>query len=239
MLIWRPFVKGIFRTLLFWSLILGACTTGVSFPQTVPPLTTEASPALPTTGVPSNPQECGYQWAYKDLPELSSSFHQSILVLHPEAQASAFAFGENCVHSDGSADFIAMETDFNVHLPVAELTDYGSFGNWISQVIGIVEQLPSNLLLGPQPGVLEFKFIKSEAEFLYARVPIQQYRETAGGKNRGRIVPNVLHRAVTEKYVGPIARHIPELAGFKPALPISLTNCHPYHILRLVNTKHS
>ena len=52
----------------------------------------------------------------------------------------------------------------------------------MSQVMEAVEQLPSDLIVGPQTGFVEFKFIKSDAEFLSVHVPIQQYRETANGK---------------------------------------------------------
>src|SRR5215207_1964588 len=115
----------IFRTFLFLSVILSACSTGIGSPPPIPPsttaaipLATTASPADPvlTVGTPDgeipsvqpNPQDCGYQWANKDLPELSSSFQTSIQTLQPEAQASAYVFGESCIRSDGSiASFIA------------------------------------------------------------------------------------------------------------------------------------
>ena len=157
-------MKGIFRALLFWSLILGACSTGVSSLQTVPPSTTEASPAVPTSSVPSNSQECGYQWAYKDLPELSSSFHQSIQVLQPEAQASAFAFGENCVHADGSADFLAMETDFNVTLQVNDLSIASDLSEWIVKDMRVIEDIPPDQIVGPRPGRVSLRFQSNDNE---------------------------------------------------------------------------
>ena len=49
----------------------------------------------------SNPGECAYQWAYQDLPELSAALLKSMQSLQPEAQASAFAFGEDCIRADG------------------------------------------------------------------------------------------------------------------------------------------
>lgn len=179
-------MKGIFRTLLFWTLILGACSTGVSSPQTVPPSTTGASPALPTTVDPSTPQECGYQWAYKDLPELSSSFHQSIQVLQPEAQASTFAFGENCVHADGSADFIAMETDFNVTLQVNDLSIASDLGEWIVKVMRVIEDIPPDQIVGPRPGRVSLRFQSNDNE-QFVNFYIDQYQSLPSGLNHAEI----------------------------------------------------
>jgi len=47
------------------------------------------------------------------------------------AQADAFAFREDCVHTDGSKTFLVMETDFNIKLPVTDLADEDAFGDWI------------------------------------------------------------------------------------------------------------
>ena len=86
-------MQGIFRTLLFWTLILCACSTGVSSPPVVD-------------------QACGYQWAYEDMPELSKQLQEEITTLAAEARAWATAFGEDCVYADGRREFGAIETDF-------------------------------------------------------------------------------------------------------------------------------
>jgi len=206
-------MQRIFRTLLFWTLILCACSTGGLSPETpssnrvtetpspfvIPVSTTEVIPltkliatiATPhidqppdgnvTTAAPEYPG-CAYQWAYEDLPELSKQLQEEIMTLNLEATAWATAFGEDCVYADGHADFSAMETDFYVQLPVTDLADFESFGNWMTQVMQVVEGLPRDLLSGPQAGFVEFKFTKSDTEFLFVRVPIQQFRETASGK---------------------------------------------------------
>src|SRR5262245_19399679 len=188
------------RTLLFWTLILSACspiiTSTEAVPQNEPPVTqpltsvtiateqpptsisiatTEVlpdSPTLPvtkfsqtletphidqppdavTTPPPSNPQDCGYQWAYQDLPELSREFLQSIQTLQPGAQAVAFGLGENCVHADGSTTFLPMETDFNVTLQVVDLADEADLGGWIVKIMQIIESLPPEQIIGPRPG---------------------------------------------------------------------------------------
>ena len=185
----------IFRTILFWTLLLAACapifpaTQAVpknpsltpELPTVLPIATTQEfsdSPALPIpkfsrtletphidqppdtliTPAPSNPQECAYQWAYQDLPQLSSNFLQSVQALQPEAQANAFAFGENCVHADGSATFLAMETDFNVTLQASDLSNESDLGEWIVKVMQIIEQIPADQIVGPQPGRVSMSF---------------------------------------------------------------------------------
>jgi hypothetical protein len=220
-------MQKIFRTLLFWTLILCACSTGVASSPAVPPsnaetiispepnsVTSQAPFVFPTTAIPDTKLivtvgtphidqppdgdlpnttdltpsllpplgECGYQWAYEDLPELSKQLQEEIMTLNSEATAWGTAFGEDCVYADGHADFSAMETDFYVQLPVTDLANFESFGNWMTQVMQVVEGLPRDLLAGPQAGFVEFKFTKSDTEFLFVRVPIQQFRETASGK---------------------------------------------------------
>lgn len=156
-------MKRMLGALLLWTLLLGACSSGISPP-------------------PAVDEPCGYQWAYKELPELSSRLQEEIKIIHPEATARATAFGEDCVYADGRADFLAMETDFHVALPAADLTDLESLGDQMAQVMPVVEAMPPDLLVGPQAGFVEFRFTKNEEEFLIVRVPLQQYRDAAAGK---------------------------------------------------------
>lgn len=168
------------QMLLFLTLSLSACSAIPAAPQTISSVTVEASPLLPTTDVPDpkpistlgtphidqppnpegqvtsappNPQNCGYQWAYQDLPELSSSFQQSLQALQPEAQGNAYIFGENCILSDGSIGaFLARETDFNVTLRVSDLNDEEALGEWIVKVMQIITGIPPEQIVGPVPG---------------------------------------------------------------------------------------
>lgn len=113
------------------------------------------------TAVP-NPQSCGYQWANQDLPELSSSFEKSIQQLQPEAQASAYAFGENCIREDGSnAGFGAMETDFDITFQISDLTDESALGEWIVKVMQVIENIPPDQIVGPQPGRISISFVSN------------------------------------------------------------------------------
>jgi len=171
-------MQRILYTLLFWTFILCACSTGIASPQPVPPPTTEAPP---------NPQECGYQWAYQDLPELSSSFQQSIQGLQAEAQANAYAFGENCIRSDGTvATFLAKETDFNIILQVDDLSNESDLGEWIVKVMQVVENIPQEQIVGPQPGRVSITF-QSNADQKVVNFYTNQYQELPSGLSNSEI----------------------------------------------------
>jgi hypothetical protein len=136
----------------------------------------DGAPTVP----PSNPQDCGYQWAQQDLPELSTSFQQSVQALQPEAQARAFAFGENCVHTDGTATFLPMETDFHVTLQVTDLTDSSTLGGWIVNVMQIIQNIPPDQIVGPQPGRVTVFFEQGTQQSGLAFY-INQYRALPSG----------------------------------------------------------
>lgn len=201
-----------FRTLFFWTLLLGACTALPASPQPGPAATTQAPLPIPTTAVsgpgpistvatphidqppdgqiatsPPDPQNCGYQWAYEDLPELSSNLQQSIQALQPEAQASAFAFGENCILSDGSIGrFIPMETDFNISLNVNDLTNEAELGEWIVKVMGVITQIPPEQIMGPRPGRVSMIF-KAGSDQTGVNFYIDQFQSLPAGLGNAEI----------------------------------------------------
>lgn len=171
-------------TLLFLTLILGACSTDVASPQALPTQPPTGAPHPPTSAATTavSTTQCGYQWAYQDLPELTAQFDAAIQTLIPNSASRATAFGENCIDSNGQVvRFLAMETDFHVTVSVEALDDYETFGNWIAQVMQVVNGLPPDLLKGPQPGFVEFRFEKDAMEGIGFRVPIREYNETAQG----------------------------------------------------------
>ena len=180
-------MQRIFASFLSWTLILCACSTSVPSPSAVPPSPTAAPLALPTTALPDRPQECGYQWANQALPELTSSFQQSIQALQPEARASAYAFGENCVRADGStAGFIAMETDFNVFLQVDDLANESVLGRWIVQVMQVIENIPAEQIAGPRSGRVSIVFQSSTAQSVI-NFYIHQYKQLPSDFNYAEI----------------------------------------------------
>jgi hypothetical protein len=171
--------------------------------QLFPPLTSEVLPppklqaTLSTphidqgpdgaaTEAPSRPQDCGYQWAYQDMPELAASFQSSIQELQPGAQASLFAFGENCVRADGSSSFIPMETDFNITLQVTDLANEADLGEWIVKVVQIIENIPTEEIVGPRPGRVAIAFQSGEEKGNISFY-INQYRDLPAGLSNAEI----------------------------------------------------
>ncbi|HEX9387333.1 MAG TPA: hypothetical protein VF918_13500 [Anaerolineales bacterium] len=205
-------MQRIFLTFLLWTLILCACSTRVASPQPIPPTATDAPLSFPTTVVPDptliatlstphidqppdgettpappNPQDCGYQWANQDLPELSSSFQKSIQALQPEAQTNAYAFGENCMLADGSiGGFSAMETDFNITLQVNDLTNESELGEWIVKVMQVIENIPPDQIVGPQPGRVSMIF-QSNGDQKIVNFYINQYQALPAGLSNSEI----------------------------------------------------
>jgi len=203
-------MQRIFRTFLFWTLILCACSVIPASPQPIPPTAVDAP--SPTTAAPNptliatlstphidqgpdgniaitapEPQNCGYQWANQDLPELSSSFQASIQALQPAAQASAYAFGENCLLADGSVgSFSAMETDFNVTLQVSDLADESVLGEWIVKVMQVILNIPQDQIVGPQPGRVSMIF-QSGGDQKIVNFYVNQYQNLPAGLSDAEI----------------------------------------------------
>jgi hypothetical protein len=211
---WRSFMQRIISAILFSTIILCGCSTSVGSPQPVPPAIKDAPLSFPTTAAPDpeliatlstphidqppdpqgeitaappNPQDCGYQWANQDLPELSSSFQASIQALQPEAQANAYAFGENCILADGSiGGFSAMETDFNVTLQVNDLTNEDDLGEWIVKVMQVIENIPQDQIVGPQPGRVSMIF-QSNGDQKVLNFYVNQYQALPAGLGSSEI----------------------------------------------------
>jgi len=158
-----------------------AITTQTADPIISPVLETESPP--PQTEPPaSQGQECGYQWAYHNAPELTNAFDADIKELNANASGRVEFFGEDCIRADGTSTFLPMETDFYVRLQVDDLSKEAEFGDWLAKVMEIVLQIPQEQLSGKY-GFVEFWFEKSETEHRTFRVPIQQYIDEAQGKS--------------------------------------------------------
>jgi len=144
-------------------------------PQDVPP--TETVPAITVTASPTAVEEfkpCYYVWAYQALPEITDEFQAAIADILPDAEATASAYGENCVAEDGTFTFGAMETDFYVTLPVDDLNDKAALGDIVEQVLTLViEQFPRPHVPGGQDGFVEFSFVAgTETHILRAPIPL-------------------------------------------------------------------
>ena len=175
--------KSLFLALFSLTLILGACSLPLT-PTSQSTLSTAT--VTPTSTLPSN-GNCGYQWAYQDLPELSAEFQQDIQNIQPEAQASAFAFGEDCVHADGTTrTFIPMETDFNVTLQVSDLSNETDLGEWIVKVMNVIQNIPKDKIIGPRPGRVSIGF-KSGSDQKVVNFYIDQYQALPSGLSSAEI----------------------------------------------------
>lgn len=121
-------------------------------------------------------ETCAYVWAYEDAPKLTEKLNTAVQGINPAASASAELFGENCVYEDGRSTFGAMETGFRVHLPlpVEDIANEEAFGNWMTQVMLIVTEIPREEIQGNY-GNVEFWFEKNDMEHIMVRVPIQRY----------------------------------------------------------------
>ena len=110
------------------------------------------SPAPTATPPTVTAEPCGYMWASQNLTDLTLDLQDAINSVQPDAQAYAFAFGEDCIYKDGRKTFIAMETDFNVTLQAADLTDENALGEWIVKTMQVIESLPKDKIVGPRLG---------------------------------------------------------------------------------------
>ena len=188
-------MPNLFRLLFLGIMILSACSAIPAAPETVSPASpdesspTTANPtprlistlATPHIEQPPDAQNCGYQWAYQDLPELSSRLQQSLQALQPEAHATALAFGENCILPDGSvANFLPMETDFNITLQVDDLNNEMELGEWIVNVMQVILEIPPEQIVGPRPGRVSLTF-QSAGEERHVAFYINQYQELPPG----------------------------------------------------------
>ncbi len=180
-------MQRIFFTLLFLTLILSACSTGIPSPQSIPPPSTEAPVIIPTVTLTPTPVICAWEWVNKDLPELSSSFQRSIQALQPEAQASALVIGENCVGWGGNiVSFSARGTVFSVSLQVDDLANESVLGKWIVQVMEVIEKIPEEQIAGPDPGLVGIVF-RSNTDRSSISFDIDQYKELPPNFNYAEI----------------------------------------------------
>ena len=165
--------------------VLNTCSLPLTPTSPQPPVTVTAAQTATAT-LPSN-GNCGYQWAFQDLPELSAEFQEAIQSLQPEAQGSAFAFGEDCVHADGTTrTFIPMETDFNITLQVSDLSNETELGEWIVKVMRVVENIPQDKIVGPRPGRLSLTF-QAGSDQQVVNFYINQYQELPSGLSSAEI----------------------------------------------------
>ena len=146
----------------------------------------EQPPDGPSTLAPTSSQGCAYRWAYQDLPDLSNDFQSALQELQPGAKGNAFAFGEDCIHEDGTITFLPMETDFNITLQVSDLSDEAELGGWIIRVMQVIQNIPPEQIRGPRPGRVSL-FFESGTEETGISFYIDQYQALPANLNSTEI----------------------------------------------------
>lgn len=169
--------------LIFSSLFLFACAAVNSVPPVTPghPTTTPGISITPTVSITPTYEGCAFVEASQALPDLSAKVVTLLQGVDPSLTGSAYAYGENCLYADGHSTFGARETDFRVKVPVTDLQDERSLGDWITRVMDLITRIPADELSGPQPGRVEFEFSKSVSETLFLNVSIAKYKTQAVG----------------------------------------------------------
>ena len=154
------------RTRLLMLLVLAglpACAQTARLSPT--PTATATAPVVrggpDATFAPLPEGACGWAWANQDLPQVTAAFQEALaaasLPFEPEA-TYAYAFGENCLRSDGTADhFATLETDFVVTTNPPDPTDRSVMGDFAGTVLGIIlNDFRPGVVPGPQRGNVRF-----------------------------------------------------------------------------------
>ncbi|MEW5940804.1 MAG: hypothetical protein AB1750_14135 [Chloroflexota bacterium] len=152
-------------------LLLASCGS-----PTTPPAPATPTPTPSVRGPNSGLDPCYYTWAYEPLPEISAEFQDALQAVIPNAEGRAQAYGEKCVKKDHTSTFSAMETDFNVTLPVPDLTDDEAIGQLVEQVLEVADQFAPPRVPGPNDGIVTF-FVTSGPDNRIFRVTIPRGRE--------------------------------------------------------------
>ncbi len=165
---------------LFLFVGLVACSSLRRVTPTLP-VATPTPTLTPTAVVSDSGPGCYYVWATKELPQLSQTLQAAMQTIVKGASGSAYGFGEDCVASDGTRKFLAMETDFRVRLPVQDLSNEEAMGNLIAATMQVIEALPPSQIEGPRPGRVEFEFAAGSAASLRLVVQIDRFRVQGEG----------------------------------------------------------
>jgi hypothetical protein len=137
--------------LLLLPVILAAC----NFPYTTP-----GPVVAPATDTPAE-QPCGFMWATKFLPELSTQIQAAMDSAGlRQVSARAMAFGENCISAQTNepVSFGAMETDFQITAKVDDLADRDDLGKLLERILIVLDGFPAGEIPGSRPGLVNISF---------------------------------------------------------------------------------
>ncbi len=165
-------------------LLLVGCSPALTATPSNAPATETPNGTLTATP-PALP--CAYMWASQNLTDLTLDLQEAIQSIQPEAQAYAFAFGEDCIYSDGRKTFSAMETDFNVTIPVTDLANENDLGEWIVKTMQVIEALPAEKIVGPKPGRVTMIFTTATDQ-KFVNFSIDKYQALPSGMDGWEIL---------------------------------------------------
>jgi hypothetical protein len=83
-----------------------------------------------------------------------------------------------------------METDFNVTIPVGDLSDEAALGEWIVKIMQVIENIPPDQIIGPNPGRVSI-FFESNGQQQSVTFYINQYQALAPGLSPEEIYQNL------------------------------------------------
>jgi len=152
----------------------GTGTTGTAALHAEPPNSPPPATAGGTTG-------CYYVWGTRELPILSQMLQSRLAAADSLIRTSAYAFGEECRHEDGTTTFLTMQTDFRVRIPVDSLTDEAAMGDRIGRVMAQIGSLPVDEVPGSRPGRVEFEFFVGEIQSMRLNIERSRYDTEAPG----------------------------------------------------------
>jgi hypothetical protein len=165
----------LFFLLVIVGVVLLLLTRTAQSPSESPALATDT----PTVEEPVQQSQCVYTWAYESLPEISAEYQAAVQPLLSGIEARATAFGEACGAQDGSSSFGAMETDFYLRVPVPDLNDNDTLGNFIEEVLSITDGFAPPLVPGAMEGFVEFTFLNGTDQRI-VRVQISLGKQLRG-----------------------------------------------------------
>ena len=79
-----------------------------------------------------------------------------------------------------------METDFKVTLHVDDLSDESDLGEWVVRVMEVIENIPSEQIVGPRPGRVTLAF-QSGSDEKYINFYVNQYQALPSGLSNSEI----------------------------------------------------
>jgi len=83
-----------------------------------------------------------------------------------------------------------METDFNITIPVNDLSDETALGAWIVKVMQVIQNIPPDQIIGPRPGRVGILF-ESNGKRQGVTFYIDQYQTLASGLSPAEIYQTI------------------------------------------------